>query len=203
MLLRLISLLLQYPDDELTAARAELADAVQTLPQSPSRESLVEFTRWYSGMEPMELARHYVKTFDLQRKSSLYLTYYLHGDTRRRGIAMLELKQRYREAGLNPPEDELPDYVPVVCEFAALTAPEVGEAALMRHREGLELIRAALHKHESPYAHVLDALCAYLPTLAVAGQSRVADLALAGPPTELVGLAPFTPPELAATKVRP
>ncbi|MFD1938555.1 nitrate reductase molybdenum cofactor assembly chaperone [Nonomuraea mangrovi] len=202
MLFRLVSLLLQYPDPELIAAREELGEAVRRLPESAARESLTRFVGWFRTTEPMALARAYVETFDLRRKSSLYLTYYLHGDTRRRGMALLTLKQRYRVAGLTPPDGELPDFLPVVCEFAALSGPATGEAPLRQHRKGLELIRTALHDGGSPYAWVLDALCAELPGLSEAERAAVADLALAGPPAEEVGQAPFGPP-LNALEVRP
>ncbi|GAA1024540.1 hypothetical protein Aple_101990 [Acrocarpospora pleiomorpha] len=201
-LLRLVSLCLQYPDTGLIAARGELAAAVSRLPESAARESLTRFAEWFRAAEPMALARAYVETFDLRRKSSLYLTYYLHGDTRRRGMALLTLKQRYRVAGLTPPEGELPDYLPVVCEFAALAGPATGEAPLRQHRKGLELIRTALHDSGSPYALVLDALCAELPGLSEAEAAAVADLALAGPPAEEVGLVPYGPP-LTGLEVRP
>lgn len=192
-LLRLVSLLLQYPDAELLEARAELARAAADLPDGPSRAALVEFTAWFAATDPMECARHYVTTFDLRRRSSLYLTYYLHGDTRRRGMAMLTLKQRFRAAGLTPPADELPDYLPVVCEFAALAGPGGGEAPLRQHRRGLELVRTALRDADSPYVRVMDALCAALPPLSDTDRDAVAELAAAGPPAEDVGLAPFGP----------
>lgn len=190
-LMRLVSLLLQYPDAELLATRPQLAAAARELPASLAREPLTEFTAWFADAEPMDLATDYVDTFDLRRRCSLYLTYYLHGDTRRRGVAMLALKQRYRAAGLTPPDGELPDYLPVVCEFAAIAGPGDGEAPLRQHRKGLELIRAALHGRGSQYALVLDALCAALPALSGEELGGVSDLALAGPPAELVGLAPF------------
>lgn len=190
--MRLVSLLLQYPDDELLATRPQLLAAARAVPVSPCREQLVEFTAWYAEAEPMDLAVGYVDTFDMRRKCSLYLTYYLHGDTRRRGIALLALKQRYRAAGLTPPDGELPDYLPVVCEFAAIAGPGAGEAPLRQHRAGLELILSALSLRSSPYALVLGALCAMLPALSDAELVRVGDLALAGPPGEQVGLAPFS-----------
>jgi nitrate reductase delta subunit len=186
--LRLISLLLQYPDADLLAARPQLAAAVRALPRSPARQRLDEFTTWYAGTAETDLAAHYVQTFDLRRKCSLYLTYYLHGDTRRRGMALLTLKQRYRAAGLLPPPGELPDFLPVICEFAAVAGPGDGEAPLRQHRQGLELIQAGLRDCGSPYQLVLEALCALLPGLPAAEAGLVTDLALAGPPAEMVGL---------------
>ncbi|MCP2258228.1 respiratory nitrate reductase chaperone NarJ [Streptoalloteichus tenebrarius] len=191
----LLSLLLQYPDAELLAARSELVDAVAALPDSPARHELSRFATWYADQPPMDLARHYVETFDLRRRSSLYLTYYLHGDTRRRGMALLVLKQRYRAAGLTPPDDELPDYLPLVCEFAALAGPGTGEAPLRQHRAGVELIHRALRDAGSPYAGLLGALTALLPGLSSVEESAVAELVAGGPPAEDVGLAPFAPPE--------
>jgi nitrate reductase molybdenum cofactor assembly chaperone NarJ/NarW len=199
----LIALLLQYPDDGLAACRDEFAATAADLPAGPVRESLLDFLRWYRAQSPFELAQHYVETFDLRRRTSLYLTYYLHGDTRKRGMAMLVLKQRYRATELTPPEDELPDYLPVVCEFAALLGPGTGEAPLRQHRTGLELIRAGLRDAGSPYVALLDALTALLGDLSEADRAAVLELAAEGPPDEEVGLAPFAPPEyLTGTEVR-
>jgi nitrate reductase delta subunit len=188
-LLQLISLLLQYPDAELLDARPRLTAAARALPPALGREPLTAFTAWYQAAEPLELAAGYVETFDLRRKCTLHLTYYLHGDTRRRGMALLELKHRYRAAGLVPPDGELPDYLPVVCEFAAREGA-AGEEPLRAHRKGLELLRAALAERGSPYALVLEALCGLLPAMSEAEVDQVTGLALAGPPRELVGRLP-------------
>lgn len=198
-LLQLVSLLLQYPDPELLAARPQLAAAARTLPRKAAREALTAFTHWYTAAAPVELAAQYVETFDLHRRCTLYLTYYLHGDTRRRGMALLELKRRYRSAGLTPPDGELPDFLPMVCEYAALAGPEAGEAPLRQHRKGLEVLRAALEERGSPYALVLGTLCGLLPAMSEAELDQVAGLALAGPPAELVGLAAGLPGYPAAT----
>ncbi|MFR0354250.1 nitrate reductase molybdenum cofactor assembly chaperone [Streptomyces sediminimaris] len=191
LLLRLLSLLLQYPDGELDAARPELAAAVEALPASPAAERLADFVRWFGGQEPEALERHYVEMFDLRRKSSLYLTYYLHGDTRRRGMALLALNQRYRAAGWETDGGELPDHLPVVLEFAALGGPGPGEAPLRQHRRGLELIHQALSDAGSPYVHPLAALLTLLPPPSEADRAAVARLAAEGPPNEEVGLDPY------------
>ncbi|WP_413098609.1 nitrate reductase molybdenum cofactor assembly chaperone [Streptomyces sp. Inha503] len=191
LLLRLCSLLLQYPDRELTMARQELASTVSALPSSPAAERLAAFVSWFADERPEALEETYVETFDLRRKSSLYLTYYLHGDTRRRGMALLTLNQRYRAAGWDTGGGELPDHLPVVLEFAALAGTGGGEAPLRQHRRGLELIHRALTDADSPYRHVLATLLTLLPPPTEADLAAVARLAAEGPPGEEVGLAPY------------
>ncbi|MFF8633549.1 nitrate reductase molybdenum cofactor assembly chaperone [Streptomyces pilosus] len=191
LVLRLVSLLLQYPDSELTAARTELTTVVQALPATPAAEHLARFADWFAAQESEALERHYVEMFDLRRKSSLYLTYYLHGDTRRRGMALLTLNQRYRASGWNSDGGELPDHLPVVLEFAALAGPGGGEAPLRQHRRGLELIHRALTDADSPYRHVLAALLTLLPPPTEADRAAVAELVAEGPPNEEVGLDPY------------
>ncbi|MFH9043657.1 nitrate reductase molybdenum cofactor assembly chaperone [Streptomyces sp. NPDC017966] len=191
LLLRLMSLLLQYPDADLAAARPVLTASVEALPPSPAAEHLAEFTVWFAGQETDALERHYVERFDLCRRSGLHLTYYLHGDTRRRGMALLTLAQRYRAAGWDTDGGELPDHLPVVLEFAALAGPGRGEAPLRQHRRGIELIHRALTDAGSPYRHVLAALIALLPPPTGADLRAVAELAAEGPPNEDVGLDPY------------
>ncbi|NUT43716.1 MAG: nitrate reductase molybdenum cofactor assembly chaperone [Thermoactinospora sp.] len=138
-----------------------------------------------AAMGEEELAAHDVETFDLQRRCCRYLTYYTDGDTRRRGASLAALKQRYRTAGWELMDDELPDFLPVMLEFAALDPS--GLALLGEHRIGLELLLAALRELDSPYAEVVGVVCAALPPLTSAERAAVRRLAAAGPPAESVG----------------
>ncbi len=190
---KLVSVLLQYPTAALFAGLDELDAAAAALPARRVREPLAEFLGWLRATSPTAVAQHYVETFDLRRRCALYLTYFRHGDTRKRGMALLRFKAAYRKSDFQPVEDELPDYLPMVLEFAALT-PD-GAALLDGHRADLELVRQALHEAETPYAHLLDAVCAEQPRL---GRREVAVVRRhweAGPPHEDVGLEPFAPPE--------
>ena len=193
--LKLLSLLLQYPDGELLAARAELREAAAELAPERGTRELRRFLDWYCEQPGDELQARYVETFDFAKRASLHLTYHTFGDRRQRGMALLNLKQRYGAAGLDLLDGELPDYLPVMLEFAAL-APEAGIAALARHREALELVRAALHDAGSRWGLLLDTLCAALPPLTRLQGARVRRLAAEGPPFEEVGLEPFAPPEV-------
>jgi len=191
--LKLASVLLQYPTAALFAGLDHLdAVAAATGPRA-TRQAFGRFLAWLRATPPDQVAQHYVDTFDLRRRCALYLTYYRFGDTRRRGMAMLEFKAAYRAAGFEPSDAELPDYLPMVLDFAALTPR--GAALLRRHRADLELLRHALHEAGTPYADVADAICAQLPRL---GRRDLVLVRKAlqgdGPPREEVGLEPFAPP---------
>lgn len=190
---KLASVLLQYPTRALFTGLADLDTAAATTSPRATREAFARFLAWLRATDPADVATHYVETFDLRRRCALYLTYPRYGDTRKRGMSLVAFKTAYRSAGFVPCGDELPDYLPVVLDFAALTPK--GEALLHAHRADLELIRRALEKAGTPYADVLAAACAQLPRL---GRRELALVAAAwrdGPPREDVGLEPFAPPE--------
>lgn len=190
---KLASVLLQYPTGALFAGLDELDRAASSMTPRASREAFGRFLGWLRATPPRTVAEQYVATFDLRRRCALYLTYYRHGDTRKRGMAMLDFKTAYRQAGFAPTEDELPDYLPLVLEFAALSPR--GEALLSDHRTDLELLRRALERADTPYADVVVAVAAQLPKLGRRELAAVRTAWEAGPPKEEVGLEPFAPPE--------
>jgi nitrate reductase delta subunit len=134
------------------------------------------------------VAAHYVETFDLKRRCCLYLTYYTHGDTRRRGLALLAFRHAYRRAGLTLSAEELPDHLAVVLEFAAFGHTDAAMKLLVAHRAGLELLWQALDGVGSPYAHAVAAVRATLPSPGEADLAAARALAQQGPPVELVGI---------------
>jgi nitrate reductase delta subunit len=187
------SLLIGYPDEELIA-RVGLLRRVAATVGKPVGDPLLRFLDHLDRTPLADLAADYVATFDHRKRCCLYLTYYGHGDTRKRGMALLALKQTYVAAGLRLSDEELPDHLGVVLEYAA-TCPDAGAALLDEHRAGLEILRLALHDSRSPWADVLDSVSATLPTLGGDQRIAVARLAAQGPPAEQVGLAPFAPPD--------
>jgi nitrate reductase molybdenum cofactor assembly chaperone NarJ/NarW len=193
---KLCSLLLLYPDAELLGAASELRAAVAELPRSRAADALGEFLDWWGSSDPLELAEHYVETFDLDKRSGLYLTFYGKGDKRERGQALVRLKRMYRASGLPLEGTELPDYLPVMLEFAAAAPAGRGDLVLREHRAALELVRIGLHERDDPYARVLDAVCLTLGEASAADLASVRRLIGEGPPQELVGLEPFAPPDV-------
>jgi nitrate reductase delta subunit len=195
---KVCSLLLCYPDEDLLAARAELREAVEELSDAPATRRLGAFCTWWAAEQPLALQQHYVETFDLHKRCGLYLTFYHEGDRRQRSAALLRLKRLYRAGGLPLEGTELPDYLPVMLEFAAGAHDRQGELVLREHRDALELLRTGLNERGTPYAGVLDAVCLRLGELSAAERARAIKLAATEPPIELVGLDPVVPPTLAA-----
>jgi nitrate reductase delta subunit len=197
------SLLLGYPDERLLATLPVLRQALDGLPAEVG-EPLRRVGDHLATGSPTALAADYVATFDLQRRCCPYLTYYVYGDTRKRGMALLAFKHAYRGAGLELADSELPDHLAVLLEFAAAGDPPgvhlaAADALLREHRTGLELLRLALADAGSVYHHAVDAVCRTLPALPARDRETVLALAREGPPSEDVGLDPyreaFAPPE--------
>ncbi|MEU8764444.1 nitrate reductase molybdenum cofactor assembly chaperone [Streptomyces sp. NPDC048659] len=195
-LVRLVAArVLQYPGDgfhaELPALRTTLAEA----PEAPAA-LLAGFLDHAASLAPLDLCAEYTGTFDTRNRRCLYLTWWTDGDTRRRGLSLVRLKRIYRDFGLEFAHEELPDFLPAALEFAALRE-EAGTELLQEHRAGLELLRLALIEAGSPYAAVLEAVCATLPGPSPATKAEAKALARNGPPQELVGagtvLEPFGP----------
>ncbi|WP_043503602.1 nitrate reductase molybdenum cofactor assembly chaperone [Georgenia sp. SUBG003] len=188
------SVLLDYPSADQLERLRTVGAAVAGLPD-PVRERLEGFVAHALAQDPQVLARHYVDTFDLRRKCSMYLSYFLTGDTRRRGTALVRFVEAYRAAGWEVGREELPDFLPVVLEFTAVADTELGTALLAAHREGVEVLRSALTSMGSPYAAVVEAVCLVLPRASADVEDRLLRLITAGPPTEMVGLSALGPLE--------
>jgi len=193
---RLAALLLEYPSTGLLELLPAIRSATAELPERLA-VPLGQLVEHLSSAPLPELEAAYVETFDLKRRCSPYLTYFAYGDTRKRGVALVEFKQAYRAGGFEVVEDELPDHLAVVLEFCSTGDAECqveGIKLLLGHRAGLELLRLALLDAGSPYAGALVAVCATLPDLGPDEHAAIARLAAEGPPGEEVGLEPFAPP---------
>lgn len=186
------SWLIDYPDDELLERLPLLQRVIAGLPDRP-REGLASLIDALQHDEDIiGLRGEYVETFDTRRRGCLYLTYFSNGDTRRRGMALLKIKEQYRAAGLEVSDDELPDHLTYVLEFGA--GHDLVEAAniLKSNRAGLELLRLHLAEKDSIWHGAIDAVCATLPTLGGDDIEAVQKLAAEGPEEELVGLGGYS-----------
>lgn len=186
-LLAACSMLLSYPDQATYDRLPLLRDSLP----GHAVEPLGRAAGWLAEVGVLAAQEHYVEIFDRRRKACLYLTYFLNGDTRRRGMALVRFQEAYRDAGFALDTGELPDFLPVVLEFGAVGDLDEALALLSRHRAGLVLLEHALRGFGSPYADVVEALLPVVPEPADGPDAET--LAASGPPTEMVGLTPFVP----------
>lgn len=186
------SRMLTYPDQGLMDELSLLRIVVDGLPAEVGNP-LCDYLDVLESNTLLELQERYVSIFDMKRRCCLYLSYYLNGDTRRRGMALWRFQETYQRSGWAINDGELADYLPMLLEFAASGPDEESIAVtLMReHQEGLEVLRTALERFNSETYLVITALLAMLPTLTREQQSAADTLIAKGPPTEMVGLEPF------------
>ena len=158
--LRMLSVLLGYPDARLRACLPEMSALLAGEgPLSASRRGeIAALVRWLGESDPLDTEAVYVETFDRGRATSLHLFEHVHGDSRERGPAMVDLARTYADAGLVLNEGELPDFLPVVLEFVSTQPTREAQAFLGELAHLLNAIFGALIERASPYAAVLGAL---------------------------------------------
>ncbi|HET7480869.1 MAG TPA: nitrate reductase molybdenum cofactor assembly chaperone [Rubrobacteraceae bacterium] len=188
---KLLSILLRYPDDEVLEHRNEIAEAVCELPDSPAKDAILRFLDYWGNEPPQRLQERYIAAFDFNRRGCLYLSYYRYGDMRARGQALVDMKSVYERSGYPLDTTELPDYLPLVLEFASEDLEE-GLAMIAEHCAAVEVIRRSLRHDRSPYAHLIEALGFFLPRIDAQTEMEMRKLIVQGPPQETVGLEPYT-----------
>lgn len=185
------SILLRHPD-EATPVLSAVRDAVAGLPLD-IRGPLADLSDHLAAGGARQLAAEYTEIFDFSRMCSMYLTYFRFGDTRQRGAALVRFTAAYRTAGLELESGELPDYLPMVLEFAATADLDAGTDLLTSFRSSIDVLCATVAEKSAPYAAGLEAVRRALPP-ATARDTTLAERILAeGPPSEDVGLAAQEP----------
>ena len=158
--LRALAALLQYPDAQLRAALPEIAEAIDgegALSRSRSAE-LVALARRIAAADPYDAEADYVDTFDRGRATSLQVFEHVHGDSRERGAALVDLRSMYEQAGLRLADGEMPDHLPVILQFASTQPERTAREFLGELLHVLASIFSALVARQSPYASVLAAV---------------------------------------------
>ncbi|MDP3760865.1 MAG: nitrate reductase molybdenum cofactor assembly chaperone [Ramlibacter sp.] len=158
--LRVLAALLSYPDAALRAHLGEMgallaSDGALTAGRLAELRALMQ---QLADSQPVDAEVAYVELFDRGRATSLYLFEHVHGDSRDRGPAMIDLGEMYAKAGLLLTPDELPDYLPVMLEFISTQPPREARNFLDEIAHLLNAIFSALRQRGSAYASVLGAL---------------------------------------------
>ena len=158
--LRVLAALLGYPDAALRRHLPEMrsllrGDVALTASRRAELDALMDALQ---RADPLDAESAYVELFDRGRSTSLHLFEHVHGDSRDRGPALIDLGQTFEAAGLVLAEGELPDYLPAVLEFVSTQPPREARAFLGEMAHIFNAIFGALLKRESAYASVLGAL---------------------------------------------
>jgi nitrate reductase delta subunit len=158
--LRVLSALLGYPDAALRAHLDEMAEllAADGVLGRSRIDELRALMRQIAASDPVDAETRYVELFDRGRATSLHLFEHVHGDSRDRGPAMIDLGETYAKAGLLLKTGELPDYLPAMLEFVSTQPPRQARGFLGEIAHLVNAIFAALQRRESLYAAVPGAL---------------------------------------------
>jgi len=160
MTLRALGALITYPGPELVEALPEIGAVLARSPILPhaERERLDALITEMRGADALDLEGRYVETFDRGRATSLHLFEHIHGESRDRGAAIVELSRIYEAAGYRVAAKELPDYLPVVLEYLSCRSLAEARAMLGDCAHVLRNIGEALLRRGSSYAAVFAAL---------------------------------------------
>ena len=169
LLFRAFSALLSYPSEEMRRALPEIADIIKAalVVQPHERSDLLDLIDELGCGDILRAEERYVDLFDRGRALSLHLFEHLHGESRDRGEAMVELKQLYEQAGFELSARELPDFLPVVLEYLSCRNLAEARAMLADCANILTTIGRSLVARRSRYAAVLQAL------IVIAGESPI------------------------------
>ena len=158
--LRALSALLHYPDENLRAAVPDIR-AVLLQERIVSEKQMLRLEPLLfrlSGGNLIALQEHYVELFDRGRTHSLHLFEYVHGESRDRGQAMVDLRERYVAAGLDPATNELPDYLPLFLEYCSTLPRDEALAELAEPGTIIATLAERLESRGTDYAGLLGVL---------------------------------------------
>ena len=159
---KVLSALLSYPDDDLKAAAPALRDVIaeEALLPAVAERRVLKLIAEIETRDLYDLQERYVLLFDRTRSLSLHLFEHIHGESRDRGGAMIDLVALYDRHGLAVSAKELPDYMPLFLEFLSILPPDEARDLLTQPLHIVSALGERLRKRKSVYAGVFQALAA-------------------------------------------
>lgn len=161
--LKVLSLLLSYPEAETLAALDKMVTVIEQenlLPEDP-KKSLLALIDSYRGVDLLDLQEHYVALFDRGRYLSLHIFEHVHGESRDRGQAMVNLLQMYESHGFEMSTHELPDYIPLFLEFLSQQSQEEAMQLLQDAMPVLSLLGVRLAERNSAHRAIFEVLAGF------------------------------------------
>jgi len=164
---QLCSFLLSYPNQEFVDSLEEIEADLESIPSLEMKDELEQFYQKAKKLSPSQLITTYVQTFDFGKKTNLYVTYMSNGEQRERGMDLLFLKNYYKMHGFAVSDKELPDYLPVMLEFAGCVGPEELTPVFDRYLKNIKEIERHLVEEENLYRHIFQAILLALEELGI------------------------------------
>ncbi len=155
-LLKVVSILLQYPENVFIGSLEELQEAAEKMTNLEQRDKCLNFLDYLHNNPVIHLQEEYTATFDLNPATSLNLTYHKWGDARERGSALSDLNYLYHKAGYDSSDDDLPDYLPLILEFLSISALTDSFSFLGQYCDHVEAVGSRLREKGSPYAGLFE-----------------------------------------------
>lgn len=164
---QLCSYLLNYPDQEYFASLSEVEDELDSLQSSDYKIELLNFCEKAKNQTLAELVSTYINTFDFGKKTNLYITYMSNGEQRERGMELLFLKNYYKLHGFEVTDKELPDFLPIMLEFAGLVDQAAIKPIFERYLTNIEEVAKNLSNENNLYGHIMKAILSTLEEIGV------------------------------------
>lgn len=157
---KIISLLITYPNEEIYDFLPQVNSSLkeENLMNAKAISGIDIFVDFFAKKPLTFWQEHYVQLFDYSRSVSLYLFEHVHGDSKDRGQAMVDLIDLYNENGLNINRPELPDYLPVFLEFLAMQTQSKAMDYLSEIIDIVGFIHKKLEDKDNPYKYLLSAI---------------------------------------------
>lgn len=159
---QLCSYLLSYPDETFHSSLALIKDDLNEINSPEMRKPLAFFLNEATKQTSSELISTFVQTFDFGRQTNLYVTYMTSGEQRERSIDLLYLKNYYTLHGFSATDKELPDFLPLMLEFASQVTDETRNPVFSKYFDNIKEIATRLETSDNLYANILEAVLAAL-----------------------------------------
>jgi len=155
---KVVSLLLQYPDEAYIGALPELKSVVDEIHRGQCRAAIEAFIADVEIRSVLQLQERYTAIFDMSPSTTLNITYHLWGDGEKRARLLTRLQQMYAFAGFERTTAELPDFLPLMLEFMAAVPEARMSETIAQCVKGLETVVDRLREIAPPYAALLSPL---------------------------------------------
>ena len=160
--LKVVSLLMQYPDEAYFRTLPEIKSLVAKMPRGPRRVSIEKFMSRLKGEEAIHVQEQYTALFDMSPSTTLNVTYHLWGDGEKRARLLTRLQQVYAGAGLEKKSLELPDFLPLILEFLASVPKAIQFGAIRMSFKGVKTLVERLKPIDCHYAGLLEPLIEFV-----------------------------------------